>query len=101
MSASQGEHPEPDSHMLSEILARCYRLASADGCFTVIAGGENRLRSVEVDPAAIHVNVVRLNSSATRTVADCLQQARVETARAMAELPNLNPQLRALLLGGT
>lgn len=84
------------SRAINEILARTYEATSSDGRVTVQAVGEARVQVAHVDLS----DQGNLSVSATEAVQDSLDQARVQTARAMAELPGLNPQLRALLLGG-
>ena len=90
------EGREDHTRAISEILARTYEATSSDGRVTVCAVGDARVQTawVEVDDRG------DLTTPATEAVQHSLTEARSATARAMAELPGLNPQLRALLLGG-
>lgn len=85
------------SRAIQEILARTYEATSSDGQVTIRVIGDAKVASAsvheQIDPSGT------LSRSATEAVQSSLHEARAETARAMADLPGLNPQLRALLLG--
>lgn len=83
--------------VLTDIWARDYVATSDDGLISVTAGGDARLREAELHDAS--ADAPRLSSSCTEVVAEVIASSRAATARAMADLPGLNPQLRALLLG--
>lgn len=90
---------------LTEIFQRTFTVTSTDGLVTVSADGQPSLRNVTVaelddllaDPMARHA----LSESTTVAVSQCVSTARNMAVEAMAQLPGLNPQLRALLLGGS
>ncbi|GAA2182175.1 hypothetical protein GCM10009785_20220 [Brooklawnia cerclae] len=86
------------AHAIQEILSRTYEATSVDGAVTVMSVGEARVTSASIEAVADPVG--ELSQSATDAVQRSLRQARAETRRALADLPGLNPQLRALLLGG-
>lgn len=87
------------SRALQEILSRSYEATSADGRVTVLVAGDERISQASVhDRSAVGGS---LSWPATEAVQNGLNEARAATARAMADLPGLNPQLRALLLGGS
>ncbi|EPH07012.1 hypothetical protein HMPREF1531_00057 [Propionibacterium sp. oral taxon 192 str. F0372] len=97
MRSGSDRQSEAEFDELAEILSRCYEATSRDGTVTVRVDAEGRLLNAEVcNPE----DAYDLSSSATESVQRSLDVARDETARAMADLPGLNPQLRALLMGG-
>ena len=91
-------HADDRSRAIAEILSRTYEATSSDGRITVSSLGEAKLHWASVDYAFDERS--SLNVAATEAGRASLTMARTQTARAMAELPGLNPQLRALLLGG-
>lgn len=103
LSAAAPRPAEQDP--LTQIFARTFTVSSADGLVTVTADGQPSLKYVAVaelddmlfDPMARH----SLSESSTVAVSQCIATARQATVQAMAQLPGLNPQLRALLLGGS
>lgn len=85
------------SSAIQEILSRTYEATSVDGHVTVRVVGDARVASASVCESVQDDG--SLSREATEAVRSSLHAARVETARAMADLPGLNPQLRALLRG--
>lgn len=108
MAKRKDEHPDAlgaaANDSLSEIFDRVYQVTSADGLVQVSADGQPSLRTVNVanlDELLIDDSfTLTLTDSATAAVSQCVGTARSQTARAMAQLPGMDPQLRALLLGG-
>ena len=82
---------------IAEILARSYAATSTDGAVTVWAVGDAKVNAASVHDQLDTDGV--LSRSATEAVQSSLRLARAQTANAMADLPGLNPQLRALLRG--
>lgn len=93
-----GDSRAAEAAAIQEIFARTYTVASVDGQVTVVGDAEARLTAASVAPLSASSD---LSMAATQASQSCLRQAREQTARAVAELPGLNPQLRAMLLGHT
>lgn len=90
-------HDDSGTRAIQEIFARSHAATSTDGQVTVWALGDATVSSATVRE---HVNGNHaLSRSATEAVQESLRTARAQTAAAIAELPDLNPQLRALLRG--
>lgn len=85
------------SRAIQEILARSYVATSTDGQVSVWSIGDAKLSTASVRDQIPSDG--SLSAAATEAVQSSLRVARAQTACAMAELPGLNPQLRALLRG--
>ncbi len=88
---------DDQSRAIQEILSRTYEATSSDGHVTVRVIGDAKVSSATICDSVGDDG--SLSAAATEAVRSSLHEARVETARAMADLPGLNPQLRALLRG--
>ncbi len=86
---------------LTKIIEKTYVVTSSDGLMTVTAGGDEILHQASVNDAESDnsPDTLRISRSATEACQKSLLVARQETAKAMANLPGMNPQLRQLLLG--
>lgn len=81
---------------IDEILSRSYVVTSADGAVQVKVDAQGRVLAADVRPVASGQDV---SASATESVRRSQKLACDETAKALAEAPGIDPQLRALLLG--
>lgn len=81
---------------IDEILSRSYVVTSTDGAVTVRVDAEGRMLEADVVGT---IGDRDLSAPATESVRRSQDLARDETAKALAEVPGIDPQLRSLLLG--
>lgn len=94
--SAQVRTPDEGVDAIDEILSRSYVVTSTDGAVTVRVDAEGRL----LDATVIGVTPGKdLSIPATESVQRSQDLARDETARALAEVPGIDPQLRSLLMG--
>ena len=82
---------------VGDIMGREFTASSPDGLAVVVAGGDQRLRTVQFTRA--EVSAVQAGLAAQSAIRTALTAARQATVAAMQELPGLDPTLRRGLQG--
>lgn len=88
---------DPMVRAVGEILVREFTATSSDGLAVVVAGGDQRLRTVQF--TRDDVSAVQAGLAALSAIGAALTAARQATVAAMRDLPGLDPILRRGLEG--
>lgn len=86
------------SQELAEIVERTYEAGSADGRVVVVAGGDQRLRSVTI--TGTDHTLPRLTQDLNAAIKDGITRAQRQTVAAMSSVQGLDPSLRQALQEG-